>query len=130
MSALMISAISPAAAVRPSAATSLRLTRRGRMVFLGLPALALSAVLLFSAIAVMLGVVASPANASTKYATVDMSDYAATVTVLQGQSLWSIAAASDPSRDVRDVVAEIVALNELGTSVLQAGQQLYVPRAK
>ncbi|MGA7205041.1 MAG: LysM peptidoglycan-binding domain-containing protein [Specibacter sp.] len=130
MSALVISAISPAGTARPLAAESLRLTRRGRMVFLGLPALALSAVLVFSAIAVVLGVLASPANASTKYAAVDMADYAATVTVLQGDSLWSIAAASDSTRDVRDVVAEIVALNELGTGVLQAGQQLYVPRHK
>ncbi|ALE07651.1 hypothetical protein AL755_07480 [Arthrobacter sp. ERGS1:01] len=108
----------------------MRLTRRGRMVFLGIPALVVAAVLMLSVVAVLLGVVASPANAATKYTPVNMTDYAASVTVLQGQSLWSIAAKSDPNRDVRDVVAEIVALNDLGTSVLQAGQQLYVPLPK
>ena len=145
MSALVISAAGPAikagtgrpATPRPAttrAATPrsvaprpLRLTRRGRMLLLGLPALAVAAVLVFALLAVVLGSVASPANAATHYSPVDMASYAAPVTVLQGQSLWSIAAVSDPTRDVREVVAEIVALNELGTGVLQAGQQLYVP---
>jgi LysM repeat protein len=138
MSALVISTAGPAVkyseskfgSVRATPAGALRLTRRGRMVFLGIPALVVTAVLMLSAVAVLLGVVASPANAATKYTPVNMADYAATVTVLQGQSLWSIAAKSDPNRDVRDVVAEIVALNDLGTSVLQAGQQLYVPLPK
>lgn len=130
MSALVISTIGrPVLAATPGAAP-LRLTRRGRMILLGIPALLLSAVLVFTVLALLLGALASPANAATKYSPIDMADYATTVTVLQGESLWSIAAASDSSRDVREVVGEIVALNELTTNVVQAGQQLFVPNSK
>lgn len=108
----------------------MQLTRRGRFVLLGLPALAVAAVMLFAALAIVLGSVASPAQASASYAPIDMADYAASVTVLQGDSLWSIAAAADTTRDVRDVVRDIVALNDLGSGVLQAGQRLYVPLRK
>lgn len=108
----------------------MQLTRRGRFVLLGLPALMMAAVMLFAALAIMLGSVASPAQASASYAPIDMADYAASVTVLQGDSLWSIAAAADTTRDVRDVVRDIVALNDLGSGVLQAGQRLYVPLRK
>ncbi len=122
-----VSATTVSAAAGSAASGSLRLTRRGRMLLLGGPALAVTAVLVFSLLAVLLGALASPANAAVKNSPVDMSDYALPVTVLQGDSLWKIAAASDPTRDVRDVVAEIVALNELDTGVVQAGQRLYVP---
>lgn len=122
MSAMFNSSVGPARRKDP-----LTLTRKGRMLFLGIPALMVSAALLFALIAVLLGSFASPANASTGINALDMTDYAAAVTVLQGDSLWTIAAASDPSRDVREVVSEIVALNDLSSSVLQAGQQLYVP---
>lgn len=105
----------------------LRLTRRGRFIFLGLPALALAAVLLATACAVILGALASPAQAATSNEPIDMAHYAATVTVLQGESLWSIAADADPSRDPREVVREIVVLNDLTTGVVQAGQRLFVP---
>lgn len=139
MSALVISgmgqALSAPATARATASTGrvsapLRLTRRGRMVFLGIPALAVTAVLVFIALAVVLGSIASPANASVKHAPVSLADYAASVTVLQGDSLWSIAAKSDPTRDIRDVVREIVAMNELNTGVVQAGQRLFVPLPK
>jgi hypothetical protein len=133
MSALVISPAGPAvmsASTRPAAARALRLTRRGRMVLFGLPALAVTAALVFSLLAVLLGSLASPANAATKVNTANLAGYAAPVTVLQGDSLWSIAAHSDPARDVRDVVADIVAMNDLGTGVLQAGQRLYVPLRK
>ncbi|MCQ9165687.1 LysM peptidoglycan-binding domain-containing protein [Arthrobacter sp. STN4] len=135
MSALVISRPGPAVAAptprragteRPTPATGLRLTRRGRMLLLGLPALAVTAVLVFSLLAVLLGSLASPAKASTRDAGAGLGGPAA-VTVLQGDSLWSIAAASAGTRDVRDVVADIVSLNNLGSSVLQAGQRLYVP---
>ncbi|WP_104091355.1 LysM peptidoglycan-binding domain-containing protein [Arthrobacter sp. GMC3] len=127
MSALVISTVSRPVLSTATATQSLRLTRRGRMVLLGIPALVLSAVLLLSVFALFMGALASPANAATKYSPIDMADYASKVTVLQGESLWSIAAASDSSRDVREVVGEIVALNELTTNVVQAGQQLFVP---
>lgn len=133
MSVLVISHAGPAvvaAASTSSAAKSLRLTRRGRMLLLGVPALAVTAVLVFSLLAVLLGTVASPANAATKGSAADAAGGTTSVTVLQGGNLWSIAAASDSSRDVRDVVSDIMVLNDLSSSVLQAGQRLYVPLPK
>jgi len=127
MSALVFSTVGRPVQSAAAATQPLRLTRRGRMVLLGIPALVLGAVLVFSVFALFLGALASPANAATRYTPIDMADYASKVTVLQGESLWSIAANSDSTRDVREVVGEIVALNELTTNVVQAGQQLFVP---
>lgn len=99
----------------------LRLTRRGRLLFVGMP-LMLAAV----AAALLLGFFTSPARAATLGSETD-GIAASKVTVLQGQTLWSIASSSDPSRDPRDVVSDIVELNGLATSVVQPGQQLFVP---
>lgn len=106
------------------------LTRRGRFVLLGLPALLSAALLLLAIGAFAAGSLASPAQASVAHEPIDMADYAVSVTVLQGDSLWSIASAADPSRDIRDVVGDIVALNDLGSGIVQAGQRLYVPVQK
>lgn len=106
---------------------SINLTRRGRVLLLGVPAIIVTAVLVLSLMAVMFGALANPANASSTQSGAAVGHYTSTVTVLQGQSLWSIAAKSDPNRDVRDVVADIVTLNDLPSGVLQAGQQLFVP---
>ncbi len=110
--------------------TRLELTRRGRFVFVGLPALLAAALLLLAACALAAGSLASPAQASASHEPVDMADYAVSVTVLQGENLWSIASAADPNRDIRDVVSDIVVLNDLTTGVVQAGQRLYVPLRK
>ncbi|SRR5690606_2879373 len=51
-----------------------------------------------------------------------------TYTVGAGESLWSIAANLTPEgRDVRDTMDEIVKLNALSSSQLQAGEQLVIP---
>jgi hypothetical protein len=47
--------------------------------------------------------------------------------VQPGQSLWAIAATVAPERDARDVVADIVQLNNLSAGAVFPGQQLYVP---
>jgi hypothetical protein len=49
------------------------------------------------------------------------------VTVQPGQSLWAIAGTVAPDRDARDVIADIVQLNNLPAGTVLAGQQLYVP---
>jgi hypothetical protein len=123
MSAMTIS--TPLSASKPP----LRLTRRGRFVFMGIPAVFAAAALALSAMAVMIGVFANPANASTVSDKAPAS-YAMTVTVLQGDSLWSLAAKADPSRDPRDVVSDIVVLNELHGGVIHPGQKLFVPVEK
>lgn len=128
MSAMAIHAV-PAAS-NPVTSAAIRLTRRGRLIFFGIPALALTGAALLVAMGIIFGSIASPAHASAKFTPVSMEDYAATVTVLQGESLWSIARDTNPTRNAREVVQEIVALNELGASVLHAGQQLFVPLPK
>lgn len=104
----------------PSAAP-LRLTRRGQIVLIGVP-LVLLAVLLVS----LSGLFNSPAKASDSAADLAVTP-TVTVTVQAGQSLWSIAGAVAPDRDARDVVADIVQLNNLSAGTVLPGQQLFVP---
>ncbi|TQJ40473.1 LysM domain-containing protein [Arthrobacter sp. SLBN-112] len=104
----------------PSAAP-FRLTRRGQIVLIGVP-LVLLAVLLVS----LSGLFNSPAKASDSAADLAVTP-TVTVTVQAGQSLWSIAGAVAPDRDARDVVADIVQLNNLSAGAVLPGQQLFVP---
>jgi LysM repeat protein len=106
---------------RPASAAPLRLTRRGRVVLIGVP-LVLLAVLLMS----LSGLFNSPAKASDSAADLAVTP-TVTVTVQAGQSLWTIAGAVDPDRDARDVVADIVQLNNLSAGAVLPGQQLFVP---
>lgn len=105
----------PTARVRRPAPAPLRITRRGRLVVtLGMTAL-LAAVGLVGA---------SQAVAGQEASSVPVEQ----VTVVPGDTLWSIAAAvAEPGSDVRDVVAEIAELNALPTSQVFAGQHLVVP---
>ncbi|GAB3562903.1 hypothetical protein GCM10027405_16680 [Arthrobacter alkaliphilus] len=101
----------------------LRLTRRGRMVFFGVPAMLLVAVLLSLA-----GFLNSPAKAADSAAELHPTS-TTSVTVQAGQSLWGIARTAAPSRDPRDVVAEIIQLNNLQDGQVVPGQQLFIPSA-
>ena len=99
----------------------LRLTRRGRIVLIGIPLVLLAALLLSLA-----GFFNSPAKASDSAADLEVTS-AVSVTVQPGQSLWGIAATVAPERDARDVVADIVQLNNLSAGTVFPGQQLFVP---
>lgn len=99
----------------------IRLTRRGRMVFFGIPAM-----LLVAAFLSLAGFLNSPAKASDSQAQLQ-PPVAVSVTVQPGQSLWGIAGAAAPERDPRDVIAEIIELNDLRGGRIQPGQQLFVP---
>lgn len=99
----------------------LRLTRRGRIVFFGVPAMLLVAALLSLA-----GFLNSPAKAADSAAQLQPTS-TTSVTVQTGQSLWGIAGVAAPSRDPRDVVAEIIQLNNLQDGRIVPGQQLFVP---
>lgn len=99
--------------------TRLRLTRRGRIVLGSLGVLVVGALL---GLAAMFG--------STRAEAVDVMGGDAEfgyVVVQPGESLWGVATALDPSADPRDVIAEIVRLNQLGGSDVQAGQPIAVP---
>lgn len=49
------------------------------------------------------------------------------VTVVPGDTLWSLATRSDPERDPREVVRHIRRLNRLESPTLHPGQQLLTP---
>ena len=99
--------------------TRLRLTRRGRVVFTALAALPL----VIWVLVLVLGSGAAAADVDSAGATFEY------VTVGQGDSLWAIAEAIDPSGDVREVIAEIVRLNGLDDAVVEPGQRLALPLA-
>lgn len=99
----------------------LRLTRRGQVVLIGLPLLVLAALLLSLA-----GFLLAPAKASDTGADLSVTP-TVSVVVQPGASLWGIAASVAPDRDPRDVVSEIVQLNNLPGGTVVPGQQLFVP---
>jgi Tfp pilus assembly protein FimV len=94
------------------AASPLRLTRRGRVV------------IVFVLLALLLGVGFTLGRASQSHAADAVTH---TAVVRPGDTLWSIAARVAPDRDTRQVVAEISAVNHLGSASLQVGQRLVVP---
>ena len=49
------------------------------------------------------------------------------VVVAPGDTLWQLAGEHAPDRDPRSVVADIVALNDLGSTGVQAGARVLVP---
>ena len=99
----------------------LRLTRRGRFVFIGVPLILLAALVLsFS------GFLNAPAKAAESAAELSLTS-TVTVTVQPGESLWAIAAAVAPERDPRDVVADIMQLNNLDAARVVPGQALFIP---
>ncbi|QNA93049.1 MULTISPECIES: LysM peptidoglycan-binding domain-containing protein [unclassified Microbacterium] len=108
-------AVIPAQA-RP--ATRLRLTARGRGVLLALASLPLAAGIAFAALS---GGSAAASGADTAVAAVE------TVTVMPGDTLWSIATAVAPNSDPRDVIGEISRMNLLRSGGLQVGQELAIP---
>ena len=103
-----------------SANAPLRLTRRGRVVVVVATALVLAALSLVIAGAAQATNYPGPARASQQSL--------AQVTVLPGQSLWSVAESADPGTDTRVVVQQIIELNRLTGNVVFAGQRLRVPR--
>ncbi|MFP5313136.1 MAG: LysM peptidoglycan-binding domain-containing protein [Actinomycetes bacterium] len=106
---------------RPAVAAPLRLTRRGRIVLIGIPLILLAALLLS-----LSGLFNSPAKASDSTGHLSLTP-TVTVTVQSGQSLWAIAGTVAPDRDARDVIADIVQLNNLTAGTVAPGQQLFVP---
>lgn len=98
--------------------TRLRLTRRGRRVLAGLCALPLAGALSLAAIS---GGDALASRVATSEASF------ASVTVLPGDSLWSLAQRVAPSVDPRDAIDAIARLNALDSSTVRAGQVLSIP---
>lgn len=114
---------SPSTSARSNEApVRLRLTRRGRFLLIGLP-LMLGA----TALLVLAGIFTAPVMAAGSSGTEPVQ--ATTVSVMQGDTVWDLAAEFAPARDRREVVAEIAEMNDLRGSVLVPGQQIFVPTA-
>jgi len=100
----------------PSVQPRLRLTQRGRAVLLTVAATPLViAALVFSL------------NGGGASATLENSADFAYVTVEAGQSLWQLAVELAPESDPRDVIANLVQLNQLDSADVYAGQELAIP---
>lgn len=99
------------------ARTRLRLTRRGRVVFTTLAALP---VLFCVGIAMLNG---GQASAGDRAADVHFD----TVTIQSGETLWQLAEQTAPDSDPRDFIQDVVALNALDGSGVQAGQEIAIP---
>lgn len=109
----------PAVAPRPA---PLRLTSRGRLV-VALLALLLATIAITVASMTMSGAqAANHGRPGGGYAGLHQ------IVVQPGQSLWSIAERAEPTADPRQVVAQIMTANSLTTSVVRAGQLLWVPK--
>jgi Tfp pilus assembly protein FimV len=114
-----ISITGPAiAAPRPQ--TRLRLTVRGRRVLLSLAALPLAVGIGIAALSGGTALASGQASTAVDYDT---------VTVMPGDTLWSIAAEVAPEADPRDVIGEIESLNAIRGGSLMAGQELSIPLA-
>lgn len=98
-----------------------RLTRRGRLVFRGLPLLTL-------AVLVALGALTFTFPAQAKGGQYQLAEpVSQTITVYHGDSLWSIAEQIAPGYDSRDVINRIMQINDLTSAQVQPGQVLEVP---
>jgi hypothetical protein len=111
----------------------LHLTRRGRVVFTTLAAIPIAAVALALAlnggIAVAEGASVGAGLGGNTVVGVGVGvatgfDY---VTIRSGQSLWQLAETIAPTSDPRDVIAEIVSLNQLPSESVQPGQRIALP---
>ncbi|MFB2582080.1 LysM peptidoglycan-binding domain-containing protein [Herbiconiux sp. P15] len=98
--------------------TRLRITARGRTVLASVIALPIILLLGFAALFSGGTAVATGTTSGAEF------DY---LTVKSGQSLWAIAESLAPEADPRDVIAEIMSLNQLSESSVQPGQRIAVP---
>jgi LysM repeat protein len=97
------------------ARSHLRMTKRGRAVLLTLVATP-----------VVIATLAFGINAGGATAT-SSSTPLSTVTVVGGESLWSLAKQIAPASDPRDVIADIISVNRLNSASIYPGEQLAIP---
>lgn len=102
----------------------LRLTQRGRVVFISALAVAAGAALaLLVVVTVALG--AGKAGAATS----GVGFGEPRMTVREGDTLWTISEQLRPNEDPRRTVEELVSINDLNTPRLAPGQELLLPGA-
>ncbi|HEY5230217.1 MAG TPA: LysM peptidoglycan-binding domain-containing protein [Galbitalea sp.] len=96
-------------------ASHLRMTKRGRGVLLSV----LATPLVIAAL--VFGINAGGATATNS------STPLTRVTVVGGETLWSLARQVAPNADPRDVVADIMSVNRMSSADIQPGEQLAIP---
>lgn len=109
--------------IRPTS-TRLRITARGRRVLVGLAAVPAAAAV---GVAVLSGGLLSGGDAVAADGPGAPAGTYETVTVMPGDSLWSIAELVAPDDDPRDVVAALMNLNAIPSGGLDAGQSVAIP---
>lgn len=102
-----------------------RLTRRGRRVVAAFAVLvvAVTATLLWMAAAGSVQASSHPPALGSPYRGMTQ------VVVRPGQTLWSLAAAAEPSANPWAVMQQIIQVNALSGAQVQAGEQLWIPKA-
>ena len=75
------------------------------------------------AVAAYIGINAIPAVATSSSSAV-VFEYA---TIESGQSLWELASSIAPEADPRDVIADLMRLNQLDSSTVSPGQRIAIP---
>lgn len=119
MTTIDILGASPRRAVLGAApATRLRLTRRGRRVLAFLASVPAVVALSIAIISGGGALATSDAGAGAAFEK---------VTVMPGDTLWSIAESVAPQADPRDVVDAIMRLNALPSGSLDAGETIAIP---
>jgi nucleoid-associated protein YgaU len=113
---------SGAAIIPARPATRLRMTARGRRVVLAIAAVPLAVGVAFAAVSGG-SAMASGSLSGEEITTASFS----TVTVMPGDTLWTIAESIAPSADPREVIGDITRLNLLQGGNLQIGQELAIP---
>lgn len=107
----------PATSLVPTGTSHLHLTQRGRVVFTAL-----------AAVPLVVGSLLVALNGGVAAASSDQAQTQFTyVTVSAGQSLWQLAEKIAPTEDPREVIADIVSLNQLASEDVQPGQRLALP---
>jgi LysM domain len=110
--------------VRQARPGPVRLTRRGRWV------VAAFAILVVVVVATVLWMTVAGSVQASSHTPVGSPYRGMTqVVVRPGQTLWSIAAAAEPSGNPWAVVQQIMQVNALSGAQVQAGEQLWVPKA-
>lgn len=107
-------------AVPQVGAPRLRLTRRGRMVFTSVVAGPLA---VLAIIVALNGGIAAAADASLATSSQSFTY----VTIHAGQSLWHVAETVAPTADPRDVISDIMRLNQLDSSAVHPGDRIAIP---
>jgi hypothetical protein len=107
----------------PARSMPLRLTRRGRVVVAALAIVGATVMVLLVSLLASGG-----AQASNHGRPGAVYQGMHQIVVQPGQTLWSIASAAEPTADPRSVVQQIMSVNALSGSDIQAGQLLWVPR--